>query len=196
MSIQKIERIEEVWKPIDGFKNYEVSNKGQIRSKDRKTWHNGSQKHMKIKGKIMKQRWNKSCKCYFMDLINDEGKRKTVYPHKEVAKAFCINVLPEEFTMVIHLDNDPTNNDSTNLEWVNPSDHMSFQFQVGNKDNYKVWKVRKKKYKNGFRPDTVFKGRPRKTQDQNPTNEGQQEQESANQPISERSKDELEEVFV
>jgi hypothetical protein len=39
---------------------------------------------------------------------------------------------------------------------------MSFQFKVGNKDNHKVWKIRKKKYKNGFKPDTVFKGRPKK----------------------------------
>ena len=106
---------------------------------------------MKIKGKVMKQRWNKACKCYFLDLINNEGKRKTVYPHKEVAKAFCINVMPEELTMIIHLDNNPKNNNSTNLDWVSPSDHMAFQFKVGNKDNYKVWEVRKKKYKNGFK---------------------------------------------
>ena len=162
MSIQRIERVEEVWKPIDGFSNYEVSNRGEIRSKDRKTLHKGSQRLINIKGKIMKQRWNKSCKCFFLDLINNESKRCTVYPHKEVAKAFCINVLPDELTMLIHLDNDPKNNDSTNLEWVSPSEHMAFQFKMGNKDNFKVWEVRKKKYKNGFKPETVFKGRPRK----------------------------------
>lgn len=162
MPIQKIERIDEVWKPIIGFSNYEVSNKGQIKSKDRKTWHKGSGAWMNVKGKVMKQRWNKSCKCYFLDLINDEGKRCTVYPHKEVAKAFCINILPEQFTMVVHLDNNPKNNDSSNLDWVNPSEHMAFQFKVGNKDNFKVWKVRKKKYSNGFKPETVFKGRPKK----------------------------------
>ena len=66
--------------------------------------------------------------------------------------------------MVIHLDNNPKNNDSTNLDWVSPSDHMAFQFKVGNKDNFKVWKVRKKRYKNGFKSTTVFKGRPRKNQ--------------------------------
>ena len=89
MAIQKVEREEEVWKAIDGFSNYEVSNSGKVRSKDRKTWHKGSKTYMKIKGKVMKQRWNKTCKCYFLDLIDDDGKRKTVYPHKEVAKAFA-----------------------------------------------------------------------------------------------------------
>jgi len=162
MGYQRIERIEEVWKEIQGFSCYEISNKGSIRRKSRKTWHSGSKKEITLKERAMKQRWNKNCKCYFLDLLNDEGKRKTVYPHKEVAKAFCINVLPEDFTMIVHLDNNPKNNDSSNLEWVSSSDHMSFQFEVGNKNNFKVWKTRKKKYKNGFKEDTVFKGRPRK----------------------------------
>lgn len=162
MNIQRIERIDEVWKSLDDFSNYEVSNRGRIRSKDRETFHRGSKTMMKVKGKVMKQRWNKACKCYFLDLLDNNGKRRTVYPHKEVAKAFCINVLPELYTMIIHLDNNPRNNDSTNLEWVSPSDHMAFQFENGNKDNYKVWKIRKKKYRNGFKPETTFRGRPKK----------------------------------
>lgn len=154
MTYQRVERIEEVWKRIEGFSNYEISNKGRIRSIDRKVISQSSQRTINIKGKIMKQRWNKSCKCFFLDLLDNSGKRKTIYPHREVAKGFCINVLPDELTMIIHLDNDPKNNDSANLEWVSPSDHMSFQFKVGNKDNYKVWKERKKRYKNGFKKQT------------------------------------------
>lgn len=155
-------REEVIWKTIKGFSNYEVSNTGKIRSKDRKTWHKGSKTYMNIKAREMKQRWNKLCKCYFMDLINDDGKRRTVYPHREVALAFCINVDQENKTKVIHLDNNSENNDSTNLEWVTPSEHMQFQFMVGNKDNYEVWKVRRQRYKNGFKDTTVFVGRGRK----------------------------------
>lgn len=151
MSFQKIERIDEVWKPVEGFAHYLVSNKGQIKRKERRIENNKTGRKITLKEKVMKQRWNKNCKCFFLDLLNDEGKRKTVYPHKEVAKAFCINVLPEKFTMIVHLDNNPKNNSSENLEWVTPSDHMAFQFQVGNKDNYKVWKTRKRKYPNGFK---------------------------------------------
>lgn len=162
MAIQKIERIDEVWKVIHDFSNYEISNKGMVRRKSRKTFHAGANKDISLKEKVMKQRWNKSCKCYFLDLINDQGSRKTAYPHKLVANAYCINVLPEQYTMILHLDNNPKNNDSTNLEWATPSEHMSFQFEVGNKDNFKVWRVRKKKYKNGFKSETVFRGRPRK----------------------------------
>lgn len=151
MSIQKIERIHEVWKPIEGFENYEVSNTGLIRRIERKIVSPKSEKVLNLKEKLMKQRWNKNCKCFFLDLLNKQGTRKTIYPHKEVAKAFCINVLPEDFTMIIHLDNDPKNNNSTNLEWVTASEHMAFQFQVGNKNNFKVWETRKKKYSNGFK---------------------------------------------
>ena len=110
----------------------------------------------------MKQRWNKTCKCYFLDLIDDEGKRRTVYPHKEVAKAFVPNENPDNFTMIIHQDNNPRNNDAANLQWMPASSHMKWQFEVGNKNNYKVWKTRKKLYKNGFKEDTVLPGRPRK----------------------------------
>ncbi|MEQ8338999.1 MAG: NUMOD4 domain-containing protein [Cyclobacteriaceae bacterium] len=153
---------EEKWEGIKGFSNYEISNKGRIRSKTRKSWHKGSQVYMKIKGKLMKQRWNKTCKCYFLDLIDDEKKRRTVYPHKETAIAFVENPDPSTLTMIIHEDNNPRNNKADNLKWVSASDHMKWQFEVGNKNNYKVWKTRKKRYKNGFKPGTVLPGRPKK----------------------------------
>ena len=160
------EQKEESWAPIEGFSNYEISSKGKIRSKTRTSWHKGSQTHMKIKGKMMKQRWNKACKCYFLDLIDDEKKRRTVYPHKEVAKAFIPNEDPDQLKMIIHKDNNPRNNKAENLQWMSKSAHMKWQFEVGNKNNFKVWKTRKKRYKNGFKPDTVLPGRPRKNKTQ------------------------------
>ena len=155
-------KADEQWEPIPGFKNYQISNRGKIRSVTRKVWHRGSKTNMTLRGKMMRQRWNKTCKCYFLDLIDDEGKRRTVYPHKEVAKAFVSNTKPNELTMIIHEDNNPRNNHSDNLRWLTPSEHMKWQFEVGNKNNYKVWKTRKKLYKNGFKETTVLPGRPRK----------------------------------
>lgn len=161
------DKAEEIWDAIPGFKNYEISSRGRIRSKTRKTWHRGSKTHMTLKGKLMKQRWNKTCKCYFLDLIDDEGKRRTVYPHKEVAKAFVPNE-NGDLTMIIHEDNNPRNNSASNLKWMSASDHMKWQFEVGNKNNYKVWKTRKKLYKNGFKETTVLPGRPRKNKEVEP----------------------------
>ena len=139
------------WKLIAGFDNYEVSDSGKIRKKARIAIAKNTKKETYYKARLMKQRWNKTCKTYFLDLIHNEGKRKTVYPHKEVAKAFCINDNSETKTKIIHLDNKSRNNKASNLEWATPSEHMAFQFKVGNKDNFKVWKTRKKKYKNGFK---------------------------------------------
>lgn len=156
------QKTEELWEGIPGFKNYQISNRGRIRSVNRKVWHKGSKTHMNLKGKLMKQRWNKLCKCYFLDLIDNDGKRRTVYPHKEVAKAFVPNPDEKEYTMIIHEDNNPRNNHADNLKWMTASEHMKWQFEVGNKNNYKVWKTRKKLYKNGFKPETVLPGRPRK----------------------------------
>jgi hypothetical protein len=153
---------DEHWEPIPGFKNYEISSNGRIKSVTRKVWHRGSKTNMTLKGKLMRQRWNKTCKCYFLDLIDNDGKRRTVYPHKEVAKAFVPNDNPGEFTMIIHKDNNPRNNTADNLQWMTASEHMKWQFEVGNKNNYKVWKTRKKLYKNGFKETTVLPGRPRK----------------------------------
>lgn len=156
---------DEKWEGLPDFPNYEISSKGRIRSKTRKVWHKGSGVHMKLRGKLMRQRWNKICKCYFLDLINEEGKRKTVYPHRETAKHFVPNE-DDKKTMVIHIDNNPRNNDASNLKWMTRSEHMKWQFEVGNKDNKKVWKTRKKKYTNGFKPDTVLPGRPKKIKEE------------------------------
>ena len=153
---------ETIWAEIPGFSNYQISNNGKVRSKTREVYHKGSKVMMKLKGKQMRQRWNKICKCYFLDLIDDQKKRRTVYPHKEVAKAFVQNPDPCKYVMIVHKDNNPRNNSFENLEWKTKSEHMKWQFEVGNKNNFKVWKTRKKRYKNGFKPDTVLPGRPKK----------------------------------
>ncbi|NQW26722.1 MAG: HNH endonuclease [Flammeovirgaceae bacterium] len=161
-------KADEQWKIIPGFKNYLISNGGKIKSITRKVWHKESKTEMTLKGKMMRQRWNKTCRCYFLDLLSDESKRRTIYPHKEVAKLFvpCKIVLPDgmknQKMMIIHRDNNPRNNSASNLQWMTASDHMKWQFEVGNKNNFKVWKVRKKLYKNGFKEETVLPGRPRK----------------------------------
>lgn len=159
------EQKEELWEPIEGFSNYEISSRGKIRSKTRTSWHKGSQTHMKIRGKHMRQRWNKACKCFFLDLIDDEKRRRTVYPHRVVAHAFVPNESPDDLKMIIHKDNNPRNNKAENLQWMSKSAHMKWQFEVGNKNNFKVWKTRKKRYKNGFKPETVLPGRPKKVKE-------------------------------
>ena len=54
----------------------------------------------------MCQRWIKKCKCYFLDLMSDDKKRRTIYPHKEVAKLYVPND-DETKIVIIHKDNNP-----------------------------------------------------------------------------------------
>jgi len=157
----KVSKSKEKWGQIPNFKNYLISNQGKIKSIARKVWHSGSKTEMRLKSKIMCQRWNKKCKCYFLDLMSDDKKRRTIYPHKEVAKLYVPND-DETKIMIVHKDNNPRNNKAENLLWMTASQHMRWQFEMGNKNNFKVWKTRKKLYANGFKETTVLPGRPKK----------------------------------
>ena len=64
--------------------------------------------------------------------------------------------------MIIHKDNNPRNNRAENFLWMTASQHMRWQFEMGNKNNFKVWKTRKKLYANGFKEITVLPGRTKK----------------------------------
>ncbi len=97
----------ERWKKIAGFTDYEISTNGNIRSRKRtKKYKSGRTVHFKSKEK----RLRKHPKNHFLmtDLVNDKGKRKTVYPHKLVAIAFIKNEHPRINKIVMHKDQDFT----------------------------------------------------------------------------------------
>lgn len=84
----------EKWKEIEGFKGYEVSNYGNVRS----PW------------KILAQR--KNGRGYYRVWLPD-GKHHLV--HRLVAKAFVDN--PNGYPIINHKDEMKTNNHASNLEW-------------------------------------------------------------------------------
>ena len=133
------QKLEEIWKPIEGYPYYEISTRGRVRSINRTTKRKGRDGEIKIKGKILRQRWNKICKCYFMDLIHENGVRKTAYPHKLTALMFVPNDDPLKKKMIIHTDNNPRNNCADNLQWMTRSEHMKWQFDQGNKNNFSIF---------------------------------------------------------
>jgi hypothetical protein len=79
------------WKKILVFTDYEVSNDGKIRSCDRMKEYRSGRK---------------------MTLT---GKRKTVYPHKVVAIVFFSNDKPRKKKVVMHIDGNTENNHVENL---------------------------------------------------------------------------------
>jgi hypothetical protein len=135
----------EAWQNIPGFKDYEISSIGRIRSKERiKVYKSGRKVH--LKSKIKRLRKHPKNQFLMTDLINDKGKRKTVYPHKAVALAFLENKHPRKYKIVIHIDNDVSNNSVDNLEWSSYSTSIKKGFETGRRDNSDLWRKRRAKY--------------------------------------------------
>ena len=99
---------EEIWKDIKENENYQISNKGRIRSKSRITIRKDGKK-LTTKGRIL--RTAKDAKGYIRVQISN----KTIKIHREVAKSFIPN--PLNLEEVNHIDGDKSNNNVDNLEW-------------------------------------------------------------------------------
>ena len=102
----------EIWKPIVGYENYEVSNFGRIKKR-----HN-----------IIKPILNTKHDRYYITLWAN-GKRKNFILSRIVAHAFC-DGYDENHNKVNHLDGNTHNNSAENLEWVSQSDNNLHSYKV------------------------------------------------------------------
>lgn len=100
----------EEWKRIiETNKNYEVSNLGRVRNGDT--------------GKILTPR--ATATGYLRVHISvPEGGRKDFYIHRLVAEAFCPR--QEGCNIINHLDNNPSNNIASNLEWTTQKENLEY----------------------------------------------------------------------
>lgn len=102
----------EIWKPIVGYENYEVSNFGRI----------------KKRYNIVKPILNTKHDRYYITLWAN-GKRKNFILARIVAHAFC-DGYDENHNTVNHLDGNTHNNSAENLEWVSQSDNNLHSYKV------------------------------------------------------------------
>ena len=119
--------MEEVWKDIDGFPGYQVSDHGRVRTHNKVT---SSAKYPKRvwKDRILKQKIGKDKSCR-LSLWRD-GKETTVLVHRLVANEFLGRNIDTELT-VNHKDGNRLNNNVSNLEWMTREDNIKYGFTHG-----------------------------------------------------------------
>ena len=118
------------WKSVKGYEElYEVSDLGQVRSKQRVVRQvvNGIEKSFNYKSKILKQ--EKTNRNYFRITLskNNIQERKSV--HRLVATAFLEN--QDNLPQVNHKDGNTENNKAVNLEWCTQSENQKHAFRTG-----------------------------------------------------------------
>lgn len=106
---ERSRNMSEIWLDLKGYEDsYEISNKGTLRSKDRK-----STAGKRIKGKIVATKTNN--RGYVQTHLNIDGKCLMKLIHRLVAETFIDN--PNGYEQVNHKNEDKTDNSVENLEW-------------------------------------------------------------------------------
>jgi hypothetical protein len=109
----------EIWKDIIGYEGlYQVSNMGNVKSLDK--YINGKFNSKRfIKGRILIPMRNGR---YSIITLHKNQIQKGFTVHRLVAQSFLPN--PNNYPVVMHLDNDTSNNSVSNLQWGTQSHNL------------------------------------------------------------------------
>lgn len=128
---------EEVWKNIEGFINYEVSNTGKIKNKIT---------NKELAGGIKRG--------YRQVILMNNNKRYYKLVHRLVAETFIPNYTKRP--QINHIDGNKLNNNVENLEWCTRSENMIHAYKTGlekplyAKENPRAKKVKQYDLNNNF----------------------------------------------
>jgi hypothetical protein len=114
----------EIFKPIEGYDGYSVSNTGKVLNNETGKF---------LKGCLLKRNYQNVTLC-------DANGHKTFLIHRLIAEAFIPN--PENKPCVDHIDNNPSNNSLENLRWAtNQENHRNTHTRCTNTSGVKgvVW---------------------------------------------------------
>lgn len=124
----------ELWKVIPEFDNYEISNSGRIRCKERMI------KRKTVGDFVYKEHYLKpynNGNGYLRVQLKQDGKIKKFYVHRLVAMAFIPNLHNKPF--INHIDNNPHNNCVENLEWCTHQENMEWMISQGRNKRNGIW---------------------------------------------------------
>ena len=121
------DKLEEEWKDIENYPNYQISNLGRVKSKERyvNTVYGAKRK---VKERIIKP-VNDSRGYYVVSLYNESGKSKPKLIHRLVAEAFLDN--PNNYPVINHINGDKKDNRAENLEWCTQSHNVKEAYRLG-----------------------------------------------------------------
>jgi hypothetical protein len=113
--------MDELWKSIDGYPAYEVSDLGRVR----RTHDNSGR--LRSAPRLLKQPLRTGYPC--VDLCRD-GESRTFHVHRLVAGAFVPHA-DGDCDEVNHIDGGRTNNHAVNLEWVTRQGNQLHAYRAG-----------------------------------------------------------------
>ena len=106
---------QEIWKDVEGFSGYQISNLGRVKSYKRK---NEFIRKTSIVGGYVQ-----------VALGSKNIKKQTFYIHRLIAKAFIPN--HENKPEINHIDGNKLNNNISNLEWVTRKENCQHAWDNG-----------------------------------------------------------------
>lgn len=115
----------EIWKTYPKFNFIEGSNLGRARTLDRVV--STKRGPRVVKGRILAQHSNGTGYLQVGPRIN--GRKINIYVHRLVAECFLPN--PENLPEINHKDNNPLNNNTSNLEWCSRKFNMRYREKYG-----------------------------------------------------------------
>jgi hypothetical protein len=124
----RTDRDGEIWRDIEEFDGYQVSNKGRVRSKDRiiEYERNGQTRTMRKKGKIKTQYRLQGYPAVALYKSDTQYNRRV---HHLVLKAF--DRQPKEDEQCNHINGDKEDNRIENLEWVTRQENIDHAVRTG-----------------------------------------------------------------
>ena len=136
--------MEEIFKTVEGFEDYQVSNLGRVVSNKK-----GKPRFLKpqqdavgyLHVRLYKE--GDSLGSY----SGNRGKRPKLYKvHRLVAETFIPQQSSEETLHVNHINGDKQDNRVDNLEWLSHADNIKHSWDNGLRDNA-AWKAAEKRYR-------------------------------------------------
>lgn len=117
---------EEIWRIYPEFNFIEVSNLGRVRSKDRYVPSKNGGKRL-AKGHLLKQYQERGG--YMRVKFKVNGETRSILVHRAVAICYIPN--PDNLPEVNHIDNNRTNNTTSNLEWCTRQYNQDYKKNFG-----------------------------------------------------------------